>query len=199
MRPFTVVANHQREEVNMAVQTDPTKHWCRKMRTHWQSTVGKKDYITEEEVVQQTHKVVEVYPELDLKELLEQSRHSWVNDLNCGMKPPEGYRLTEAQFVQNMWLAIHKPSFKERTREMTIKIMERLDKDKRGYVTKNEYLRMTSKLVTEDVLKQIFDALDESGNGKVTREAMERAYVFFFTDTENEEHPFNFLRGPLVD
>ena len=181
------------------VTTEPTKHWCRKMRTHFQRSVGTKGYITEEEVMERALEVLKVYPELNAEELKKQAHHSWIHDLNCGMKPPAGYRLTEAQFVQNMWVVVNQPSFKERTSEMTTKVFEQLDKEKNGYLSKDQYLRMTSKLVKEEDLKRIFDALDETKQGKVTCDDIERAYIHFFTDTGDEEHPFNLLRGPLVD
>lgn len=181
------------------VTTEPTKHWCRKMRTHFRSSVGTKGYITKEEAMERARETLKVYPELDEKELMEQTSKSWVQDLNCGMDPPAGYRLTEEQFIQNMWVMVNQPSFKERARKMTAKAFQHLDKDKKGYVTKDQYLRMTKSLVKEEDLKRIFDALDETKQGKVTLENMEKAHVHFFTDTDDEKHPFNLLRGPLVD
>ena len=142
---------------------------------------------------------LKVYPELDAKMIMEHTRKSWIEDLNGGMDPPAGYRLTEAQFIQNMWVSVNQPSFKERASKMTAKVMQQLDKDNKGYCTRDQYLRMTSKLVKEEDLKRMFDALDESKQGKVTRENLEKAHIHFFTDTDDEEHPFNMLRGPLVD
>ena len=46
---------------------------------------------------------------------------------------------------------------------------------------------------------EIFDALDEEKTGRVTLEDALKAQRFFFTDTEDENHAFNFVRGPLVD
>ena len=181
------------------VTTEPTNHWCRKMRTHFQASIGKKGYITKEEVMERARVTLEYYPELDAEEIMEQTRLSWVRDLNCGMEPPVGYRLTEAQFVQNMWLVVNQPSFKERASEMTGKAFEKLDKDKKGYVTKDQYLRMTKQMHSEEGMTKLYNELDPSKSGKITREAMERAHIFFFSDTEDEQHPLNLLRGPLVD
>ena len=180
------------------VTTEPTKHWCRKMKTHFRNSVGTKGYITEEEVMERTRATLKVYPELNAEELMKQAHHSWIHDLNCGMEPPPGYRLTEAQFVQNMWVMVNQPSFKERTSEMTTKVFEQMDKEKKGYLTKDQYLRMTSKLLNEKDLQRLYDALDETKQGKISPGAMERAHAFFFTNTDDEEHPFNLLRGPLV-
>ena len=151
------------------------------------------------EVMQRALATLEAYPELDAEEIKEHARKSWIQDLNCGMDPPAGYRLTEDQFIQNMWVMVNQPSFKERASTMTAKVMRQLDKDNKGYVTKDQYLRMTSKLVTEEDLKRMFDALDETKQGKITCENMEKAHIHFYTDTDDEEHPFNLLRGPLVD
>ena len=181
------------------VTTEPTKHWCRKMRAHFQASIGKKGYITKEEVMERARVTLEHYPELDADEIMEQTRKSWVEDLNCGMEPPPGYRLTEAQFVQNMWLVVNQPSFKQRAREMTGKVFEKLDKEKKGHVTKDDYLRMTKQLHGEEAMTKLYEALDSTKSGKINREAMEKAHVFFFTDTEDEQHPLNLLRGPLVD
>ena len=82
---------------------------------------------------------------------------------------------------------------------MTGKVFEKMDKDKKGHLTKDQYLRMTSKLHTEEAMTKLFEALDPSKSGKITREAMEKAHIFFFTDTEDEQHALNLLRGPLVD
>ena len=193
------MATQQKTEEWVPVSTEPTKHWCRKMRTHFVASIGKKGYITKEEVMERARVALEHYPELDADEILEQARQSWVQDLNCGMEPPPGYRLTEAQFIQNMWLVVNQPSYKQRVKEITAKVFEKLDKDKKGYVTKDNYLRMTKQLNSEETVAKIFEALDASKSGKVDREAMERMYTFFFTDTEDEKHPFNFLRGPLLD
>jgi len=182
------------------VTTDPTKHWCRKMKTHFRNSVGTKGYITEEEMMERTcAATLKVYPELNAEELKKQVRHSWIHDLNCGMEPPPGYRLTEAQYVQNMWVMVNQPSFRERTSEMTAKVFEQMDKEKKGHLTKDQFLQMSSKVLNEKGLQGLYDVLDETKQGKVTRDALERAYIHFFTDTCDEEHPFNLLRGPLVD
>jgi Ca2+-binding EF-hand superfamily protein len=182
-----------------AVSTEPTNHWCRKMRTHFEASIGKKGYITKEEVMEKARATLKLYPELNADMILDGARNSWVQDLNCGMEPPSGYRLTEAQFVQNMWLVVNQPSYKQRVKEITAKVFENLDKDKKGYVTRANYLRMAKLVNSEETVTKIYDALDASKSGKVDRAAMERMYTFFFTDTEDEQHPFNFLRGPLVD
>lgn len=164
--------------------------------------MGTKGYMTEEEYLDRlTRATLEAYPEVDAKELKEQAHHSWIHDLNCGMHPPPGYRLTEEQFVINMWLSVNQPSFKARISEMTTKVMQQLDKEKKGYVTKDHVQRMmmTSKLHKEDDMQKLHSELDVKKDGKITHQAIERMYTFFFTDTEDEAHPFNLLRGPLVD
>ena len=82
---------------------------------------------------------------------------------------------------------------------MTAKVIKHLDKENKGYVTRDQYLRMSKKRLKEDDVEKIFNALDETKSGKITCEAMEKAHIFFFTDTTDEGHPFNLLTGPLVD
>ena len=48
------MATQQKREW-VPVTTEPTKHWCRKMRTHFVASVGKKGYITKEEVMERAY------------------------------------------------------------------------------------------------------------------------------------------------
>ncbi len=145
------------------------------------------------------NKVTETYPELNREELLEKTRTSWIKYLNCGLEPPKGYRLTEAQYVQNMWLAIHQPEFIEHIKEMTTSFVEQVDKEKKGHFTHEQYLRMSGKLIGEKAIRAACQAMDPTNRGYITQEDMVKANHFFFTDTEGGHHPFNFLRGPLVE
>ena len=183
----------------VVVTTDPTDLWCRKMKTMFRSTVGNKGYITEEECMEKALDALKAYPNLDPEYLKEQARQAWINDLNCGMQPPRGYRLTEAQYVQNMWVMVNQPGFEERTKKETAKVMQQLDKDKKGYINREEFLLMTKKIVDQKDLDRMHDALDTTKSGRITKEDIERMYIFFFSNTDDEDHPFNLLRGPLVD
>ena len=58
---------------------------------------------------------------------------------------------------------------------------------------------MTRKLVKQKDLDRMHDALDPSKSGKIKQEAIEKMYLFYFTNTDDKDHPFNLLRGPLVD
>ena len=120
---------------------------------------------------------------------------------NCGVEMPKGYRLTEAQFVQNVWLTIHTPAFEEYLRETAAQFMAGVDKEKKGYLTKEDGKEITPKIMKEchPKTKEIFDALDEEKTGHITLEDILKAQRFFFTDTEDEDHVFNYVRGPLVN
>ena len=183
----------------VVVTTDPSNLWCRKMRTMFRSTVGTKGYVTEEECVQKALDALKAYPGLDPEYLKQQARQAWINDLNCGMKPPRGYRLTEAQYVQNMWVMVNQPGFEERTKKETAKVIQQLDKDKKGYINREEFLLMTKKIVDQKDLDRMYDVLDTTKSGRITKEDIERMYLFFFTNIDAVDHPFNLLRGPLVD
>ena len=115
----------------VVVTTDPSDLWCRKMKTMFRSIVGNKGYITEEQCVEKSLDALKVYPKLDPEYLKEQALQGWINDLNCGMKQPRGYRLTEAQYVQNMWIMIHQPGLEERTKKETAKVMQQLDRTRK--------------------------------------------------------------------
>ena len=128
--------------VDMTVKSEPSKHWCRKMRTvfrPWDVEAGSKGYITLEDLENRVSSTLEKFPGLaDEGQLLERARRTWVDFCNCGVEMPKGYRLTEAQFVQNVWLTVHKPSFEEYLREASAQFVAGVDKEKKGYCTREE-------------------------------------------------------------
>ena len=132
--------------------------------------------------------------------MYEQARRHWVDHCNCGVEMPEGYRLTEAQYIQNMWLTIHKPSFEKHLREASKIFWEKVaDKEKEGYITKDQAQKIGLKLTKDKKKRGIFETLDKENTGHITFEQVVKVQSFFFTDQEDEEHPFNYVRGPLVD
>ena len=189
----------------MALTTEPTKHWCRKMRTvfrTWDVEAGSKGYVTEEDFKKRVRKSLELFPELgsSAEQMYEQVHRHWVDHCNCGVEMPAGYRLTEAQYIQNMWLTIHKPSFEKHLREASKIFWEKVaDKEKTGYLTREEAAKIGIKLTNDDRDRGIFETLDKENTGRITFEHAMKAQHFFFTDKDNENHPFNFVKGPLVD
>ena len=180
----------------MAVEAEPTKHWCRKMRSvfrPWDVEAGLKGYVTLELFNKRALARLEKFPELgDEKSALERANRNWVDFMNCGVKMPEGYRLTEAQFIQNVWWFIHRPSFEDYLKEAAMSFMKAVDKDNKGYFTTEEAKQINSKLGREDPnMKRVFETLDEKKTGRVTFEQCLEAQRFFFYDTKEEDHPYN--------
>ena len=168
----------------------------------WDVEAGSKGYVTEDDFKKRVRKTVELFPELgaSLDKLYNQAHRHWIDHCNCGVEMPEGYRLTEAQYIQNMWLNIHQPSFEKHLREASKIFWERVDKDNKGYLTTEEAKKIGFKLTKDGEKRGIFEALDKEENtGQITFEDSIKTQNFFFTDQENEDHPFTFVRGPLVE
>ena len=180
---------------------EPSKHWCRKMRSLYHplhQQAGSKGYITVEDFKKHAAATQEKFPELDDPNDLVQKH--WRNHCNCGVDMPEGYRLTEAQYVQNLWWKIHQPSFEVELREAAMNFMKSVDKDNKGYFTREEAKAISDKIGKQHPkMKVIFDRLDKDNTGRVTFEQALEAQKFFFFDQQDEEHPFNYVYGPLVD
>lgn len=185
----------------MAVPTDPTKHWCRKMRSlfhGWDKQAGGKGYVTLEDFKKRAMASQQKLPELDA--VMERVKKHWVNHCNCGVEMPEGYRLTEAQYIQNIWWKIHQPSFEEELKEAAMNFMKAVDKDNKGYFTSEEAQKINEKLGKQHPKMQaVFEQLDKDNTGRVTHEQCLEAQKFFFYDLEDEEHAFNYVYGPLAD
>lgn len=188
----------------MAVETEPTKHWCRKMKSvfrPWDVQAGSKGYVTLEDFKKRSLASLEKFPELgDEKSALERVQRHWRDHCNCGVEMPEGYRLTENQYVQNMWWKIHQPSFEEELKEAAMFFIKAVDKENKGFVTIEEARQISAKLEKEHPkMRDVFEFLDSEKTGRVTYEQALKAQKFFFFDTEDEDHPFNYVYGPLVD
>ncbi len=191
----------------MSVEKEPTKHWCRKIRSifrPWDVQAGSKGYITLEDLKKRTLTRLGKFPELgDEKNAIERVIRHWRDHCNCGVEMPEGYRLTENQYVQNVWWKIHQPTFEAELRESAMAFMKAVDKDGKGRFTKEQAGQISSKLGTASAhpakSKSVFETLDKDNTGSVTFEQSLEAQKFFFFDQESEDHPFNYVYGPLVD
>nr|BAE78497.1 okadaic acid binding protein 2-alpha [Halichondria okadai] len=190
----------------MANLKEPSAHWCRKMRTvfrPWDVEGGSKGYVTEEVFKDGVQRRLEKFPELapTKDKMYERSHRHWVNHCNLGVKMPEGYRLTESQYVQNAWLLIHSPDFEASLKESSQTFWEGIDREKKGYITKEEATKLGIRVTKDPNLKStgIFEAMDEKNTGRITFEDTLKAQLFFFTDQDNTTHPFNYVRGALVD
>ena len=181
--------------------TEPSKHWCRKMRSvfrPWDEQAGSKGYVTLEDFKKRAIASQEKFPEVG--GALERVQRHWRDHCNCGVEMPEGYRLTEPQYIQNMWWKIHQPSFEEELREAAMHFMKSVDKDNKGYFTREEAKQISEKIGKQHPkMKGVFEHMDKDNTGRVTFEQSLEAQKIFFFDKENEEHPCNYVYGPLVD
>ena len=186
----------------MAVSTEPSKHWCRKMKSlfqSWDQQAGCKGYVTLEDFKKRAQATQEKFPELAAS-AMERVPRPWRNHCNCGVEMPAGYRLTEAQYIQNLWWKIHQPSFEEELKEAAMTFMKSVDKDNKGYFTREEANQISEKIGKQHPkMKGVFEHLDKANTGRVTFEQSLEAQKFFFYDKDDEEHPFNYVYGPLVD
>jgi Ca2+-binding EF-hand superfamily protein len=188
----------------MAMEKEPTAHWIKKMRSvfrPWNVQAGSKGYVTLEDFKNRAGISLEKFPQMgDQKTALERVHRHWIDHCNCGVEMPEGYRLTEEQYIQNVWWKIHQPSFENDLKEAAMTFMKGVDQEDKGYFTAEEAHQINSKLGREHPkMKDIFEALDEEKTGRVTYEQSLKAQKFFFFDMKDEEHPFNYIYGPLVD
>lgn len=158
---------------------------------------NRKGYLTKEDVLKRTDKLLEIYPDIDIEPARQQSLRFWVEACNLGLPVPEDYRLTEAQFLQNMWKSVKQPSLMELMRDMIMRSMEYMDKEKKGYISKEDYMNGATKFMKAEHASAAFDCM--ACDGKITAESMLKAARFYYTDTDSVDHPLNLMRGPLVD
>jgi hypothetical protein len=169
------------------------------MSSLFRPQAGGKGYVTLEDFKKRARATQEKFPELATSALERAERH-WLNHCNCGVEMPEGYRLTETQYLQNLWWKIHQPSFEEELRDAAMNFMKSVDKDNKGYFTREEAKKISEKIGRQHPkVKGVFEHLDKENTGRVTFEQSLEAQKFFFLDTEDEDHPFNYVYGPLVD
>ena len=176
------------------------------MKTVFRATdVEKKGYITEEGLLQRTDMLLEIYPDVDIEKMRHETRRTWIEYCNCGVQVPEGYRLTESQFIQNMWLTIRRPSFKQIMDDVSAKFMEQMDVQKKGHITKEEYIELFMKIaepvgtLTREHASASFDAIDKKQCGKIVHKDVVEAMHFYYTDTDSVDHPLNLIQGALVE
>lgn len=188
----------------MAVEAEPTKHWCKKMRSvfrPWDIQAGSKGYVTLEDFKNRARASLEKFPEMgDEKSAMERVERHWRDHCNCGIVMPKGYRLTADQYVQNMWWKIHQPSFEEELKEAATVFMKAMDKENKGHFNREEAKEVNAKLGRDQPhVNKVLEHLDKDNTGRITFEQAFEAQKFFFLDKESEDHPLNHIYGPLAD
>lgn len=176
------------------------KHWSRKLKTVFRKLDLDNDgYLTEEDLNRSLKHRLETYPSLDAEEQRQQMRSVWIDFYNGGQQVPDGYRLSEVQFLQNMWEVVKTPAFKQQVSDMATKTLEQVDLEKKGYISKEEYVKIAGKFVGLDRAAAAFDTMDIKKTGKVTHDELLAALLFYYTNVDDEDNPLNFMKGPLVD
>ena len=112
---------------------------------------------------------------------------------------PNNYPLPEAEFLQNMWMVVKTPVFKQQVGHMATKTLEQADTEKKGYISKQDYVKIASKYLGLDHAAAAFDAMDVKKTERMTHDELLAALLFYYTDTDDETHPLNYMKGPLVD
>ena len=156
-------------------------------------------YLTYSDLERSLQHKLAAYPELDAEQELGQQRKAWIDFYNGGKKVPDDYRLSEADFLKNMWKAVKEPTFKQQTSDMATKTLERVDAEKKGYVSKEEYVKVAGRHLGLDKAAAAFDSMDVNKNGRVTHKELLDALLFYYTDANNEASPLNYMKGPLMD
>ena len=183
----------------MAAETI-TKHWARKIKTVFRHLDLDNDgYLTEEDLTRSLKHKLEAYPSLDAEEQRQQMHRVWIDFYNGGQDVPDCYRLSEAQFIENMWKVVKTPEFKRQVSDMATKTLQQADPEKKGYIAREEYVKIAGKFLGQDRAAAAFDAMDVRKAGKVTHDELLAALLFYYTNTEDEINPLNYMKGPLVD
>ena len=60
-------------------------------------------------------------------------------------------------------------------------------------------MKIAGKFLGHDRAAAAFDAMDIRKAGKVTHDKLLAALLFYYTNTEDEINPLNYMKGPLVD
>ena len=156
-------------------------------------------YLTEEDLTRSLNLRLETYPTLDAEEQRKQMHNVWIDFYNGGQDVSDCYRQSEAQFLENMWKAVKTPGFKKQVSDMATKTLQQADTEKKGYIAKEEYVKIAGKFLGHDRASAAFDAMDIRKAGKVTHDELLAALLFYYTNTEDEINPLNYMKGPLVD
>ena len=177
-----------------------TKHWGKKMKTIFRHLDLDHDgYLTYSDVERSLQHKLASHPELDVERERQQQRKVWIDFYNGGQEVPDDYRLSEADFLTNMWKAVKEPAFSQAVNDMATKTLEGVDAEKKGYVSKTEYVKVAGRHLGLDRATAAFDSMDVKKSGRVTHKELVDALLFYYTDTDDEASPLNYMKGPLVD
>ena len=108
-------------------------------------------------------------------------RVGWVEFVNAGVEPPEGHRISEQTFVENIARAVNsKEDVAKHLAECHIILF---DLKEPGILSREEYLKVfRAQDVKEDISVKRFEMLDSDKDGRITVDDYTQDIRFFFTD-----------------
>ena len=164
-----------------------------------QMDLDKDGYLTYSDLDSFLQLRLSAFPDLDIESERQQQRKVWIEIYNGGKDVPDDYRLSEANFVDNMWKVVKEPRFRQFANDMAKKALARMDTQNKGYVSKDGYVKVAGKLLGLDKATACFDCMDIKKSGRVNHEEIMDAVFFYYTDTDDEVHPLNYMNGPLAE
>ena len=73
--------------------------------------------------------------------------------------------------------------------------VKKTDTEKKGYISKQDYVKIASKFLGLDRAAAAFDAMDVKKTEKVTHDELLAPLLFYYTDTDDETHPLNYMKS----
>ena len=156
-------------------------------------------FLTEKDLDKRLELSKAANPTLDAETERKHIQKVWLVMYNNGKEQPEGYKLSEKEFADNLWSVVNRPNFKEMLEPMTERLFNNFDLEKKGRVTKENFLKVTGEIISEEIASAAFDSADVEKSGNLTMKQMFDAMVFFYTNQDDEGNPLNHIMGPLVD
>ena len=160
-------------------------HWVRKMRTLFRTLDTDGDGFITLEDNQASPKRMTEYFNLSKEKadaVLEYTRLvGWVEFVNAGIEPPEGHRVSEQTFIENIARAVNsKEDVAKHLAECHICLF---DLKEPGFLSKEEYLKIFgAQGVAEEISAKRFEMLDSDKDDRITLDDYTQDIRFFFTD-----------------
>ena len=165
-------------------------HWVRKIRTLFSTLDTDSDgFITLEDNQASPKRMIEYFNLSKEKSetVLDYTRRvGWVQFANAGIEPPEGHRVSEQTFVENIARAVNsKEDVAKQLAECHIILF---DLKEPGFISREEYLTVfRAQGVAEEISVKRFEELDSDKDGRITVDDYTQDIRFFFTDLGDRE------------
>ena len=159
--------------------------WVRKMKTLFRTLDTDGDgFITLEDNQASPKRMTEYFnlSKEKAEAVLEYTRRvGWVEFVNAGIEPPEGHRVSEQTFVENIARAVN--SQEDVAKPLAECHIILLDLKEQGILSREEYLKVFgAQGVAEELSVKRFEELDSDKDGRITVDDYTQDIRFFFTD-----------------